>query len=56
MLNYKTTEMIFAEFYVDWADTCNYVKTIFIQIRQKRFGLLSHVNIQQKIWSLFQST
>lgn len=25
-MNYKSTEMIFAEFYVDWADTCNYVQ------------------------------
>ncbi|CAD8050640.1 unnamed protein product [Paramecium sonneborni] len=27
--NYKITEMFFAEFYVDWADTCNYTKEIW---------------------------
>ena len=47
------TEMIFAEFYVDWADTCNYVLFILI-LRLKKFGLIFHVNIQQKDWNLFQ--
>jgi hypothetical protein len=37
--------MIFAEFYVDWADTCNYVIYI-LKLRLKRYGLDFHANIQ----------
>lgn len=39
--------MVFAEFYVDWADTCNYV-LLYLNLRLKKFGLIFHVSIQLK--------
>ena len=37
--------MLFAEFYVDWADTCNYVIKL-TKIRQKKYGQDFHASIQ----------